>query len=490
MLKYIFLGISKNKKLYIPLFCILALMLFALAVTFTIRMQVAAMGDNPMGIVPVVAVTHRIYLDSHNYSIDDGFIARYALPEYVVGKYAFTELLAYSNILIPVSTPELRAGGWPWANFGYRFRLVLYTCIQQSIHFKAGDRAITHGRFAADINEANVSTALAEYNGLRVGDKLTLYLPLGESSQRLELEIVGIFIDNTAEIGQELPEFSTVRHPHVFPDRPDFRLHTAGGWDSLSRNQILTAAPTASALASLRGGARITDGIISTDDMGAAATQVAMIKRSLTLYFPGYNTVVYYLRDGQSAATFVSYLATTLPAQLVVLDNMDASRYLYRVLSLYSQNATRLLIGFGMVNVLFCVLLIFYVLKGRTYDIGVLRAKGMSRLRVTSWLTGEIFVVAVLAFSAAVGLYFAAYVPLVEHIYDFQELVVNVDWGFRAPLNSMAVTRARNFEFRTLISPRQLLLGFVATVVLTGLSAFGAVLYVARHEPMKTITGY
>jgi hypothetical protein len=298
---------------------------------------------------------------------------------------------------------------------------------------------------AENIYECNISVELAEFNGLSIGDEIEL-----KDFYPIELEIVGIYSDNSEELSKEL---------NIISDKLDDNGYTIfASRTSISRNHILT---TLNSLAD-----------ISTWYPWEAA----------------YNTVVYYMRNEQSIPAFIELIEETLPWEYAVFDSLDVMRYVRTIIDRTANSFRWLLLIFGTVSLVFITLILFHILKMRTYDIGVFRAKGMPRARVSVILALEVFIVFSLAFIAAVSLYFTAFSKVAGFMYGEMQAAFSRDsYGL---YSIEAVNAGREYIYTAQTGILEFGMGFAALSLFALALTASVTLFISRHEPMKTMTRY
>lgn len=474
MSKYIFINIFKTKKLYIPLFFIFALIMFTLICAFSIYESVSATQEKQYGNYAAAAIVTKNMYEGNRVLIDENFIESYADAEYVTDYYAFKENNAGSEFLNMVSSKTTDSyGARPWAdrfNGEMPFDLIAYSDISKSTHFRIGDREIKEGRFAGNTNECNISEELATLNNLSVGDSLEIYLNFYDK-EYYTFEIVGIFENGTEEITSELAllsykitGYSAIENSGI----EEIEGRMAGEMSTASRvnitgNQILTAAPSSEDLAALH-----------------------FMNLSL-----GYDTVAYYASNEQSIIEYADKISESLPEQFVVLDSADMMRTIRYIIDKTESSFISLFAIVSVIGGLFGALIIFYALKDRTYDIGVFRVLGMPRIKVTALIVSEILVISVAAAAAAWGLYFIVFAQIADFVYKTQGNALITDSILsdikRTSYDTSIVIAARDSEFIANANILTLIGSFTAIAVLTLLTGVFAVLFIVRHEPMKTM---
>jgi len=462
IIKYSFINIIKNIKLHIPLFVITAFALFALMSVFTVHNNVLSAKEEQFGEYAVVAISSKGGTHTQPTVITNEWVERHALSELTIDHYAFNEFWAGSETLSPILSSAADIWGLPFeVPFGGTMPLTLlaYSDINKSTHFKFGDRRIVDGRFAQNTNECNISAELAELNSLSIGDTIEIYLYY-HNPDFFSFEIVGIYEDNTEKISNELP-LVTSRiidksiHGEIYNTKS-----TTVSQDSINLNQILTAAP-------------------SSIDLTALAVM------NLDL---GYRTAVFYVHDEKSILAYIEEINDILPDDLMTYDSADMMRYVHHVLDRTSNSFHWLLAITYIINVIFCTLIIFYILKDRTYDIGVYRAKGMSLTKVAFTLTSEIIIVSVLSFLAAGILYITTFIYVSNAMYYLQDTFTSNDSSFWLDFSAEVMHAARGYEFSATVGFVELIYGFLATIAHIIIVGFATTLFISRHEPMKTMT--
>jgi len=433
--------------------------------------------------------------------MNNDFMDRYAQSRYVIGHYAFTHRTARSHTLAPIPlsvyfpityryaeitgmyhqtyyvTEEnmhflFRPFPPSWHTVGMTgtpFSLNIYSDISKSTHFWLGDRAIVEGRFAENIHEANVSIDLAEKNNLSLGDIIEINIshPVALYPNYVSFMIVGFFSDYTGEIINELNLILPIWVPetrYIFRNRQDYEIILAG-WDTISRNQILTAAPDTSYL---------------------EAINPPWISTFIDL---GHETAVFYVRDLHAIGAFINDISGDLHPYMMTLDSGDTLRFIRQNITNTADAMFRVLSVTLLAGGFFNAVLLFLIFKSRVYDICVFRARGMSRMGVAAFFTVEVGIIALVAYAVAGFLYVNLYTTVLEGVARIQTGLFNIG----IPTNTTDVWMNQAFQLRELelyTSSLPLLLGFAAVVIFTCLAGIGASLFIARHEPLKTMARY
>jgi putative ABC transport system permease protein len=212
--------------------------------------------------------------------------------------------------------------------------------------FDEGLRMVAEGRFPTAYGEAMVSMALAELNGLTLGDPIRLYgsLSSGEGDERVnrqvvhDLVIVGIYFDMTPE-------------------------NAAGGFVRASflnrRNEVLTTLETV------------------INPLGEGESGITI-------------TAVYYLREPSLLPDFEN-AARALGLSDLLLVTTNEAEYLAivePVAGLRGITSTFLVIVLTLGGIVLMVLASISV-RERKYEIGVLRAMGMKKNKLALGLMAE-----------------------------------------------------------------------------------------------------
>jgi len=426
----------------------------------------------------------------HDIFFEDYFYEEDFFYEYVTAFYTYTEERVDSNSLAFVPPPDISYLVYYGADvegqieffINIPFRLQIYSDISMSSFFWWGNRWLINGKFAKTPYEVNISTQLAELNNLHVGDYIEIIIrPLG-MREYLDFKIVGVFADYSEEIWSEL---HFVGHSIMT------------GSNSLTRNHILTAAPSSSDLI------RFFPATIDIGD-GTNMAITPNVREIRPGYFDfgggftsygtyshnGFQFAVFYVHDEQSIFAFGDVLEDILPETLAFDDSGGIARVFHRILTQTLNSFTWMLGIAGLVCIIFCILLLYYVLKSRTYNIGVLRARGMSRWNISLLLAIETLFVAIIGFLLAAVLYFIFFEPFIRYI-NFQNIfTIFHNWDF---LNGSNFWLAQDgfrhaYEFTAPASAFDMLAGLVAIVGFVTIVSFFATLFIARNEPMKTLT--
>jgi len=480
MTKYTILNIIKYKRQYIPLLLILILVLFIFLCIFAISENIKIAHEQHIGRYAAVAIVPReSYYNASSRDvaiIGDDFITGLASQEYIYDYYAFIERRSGSYTLEPYR-PVLPENQWAWEirsnNLNpMMFDLMIYSDIEKSTHFKLGSRMIAEGRFAENINECNISTVLAELNGLSVGDIIEINVfrfdpPNPGRFLKFEFIIVGIYEDNTDEVTNELAL--------VFPGILDAFINHDGVFtiygkhasqDNISRNQILTTLP-----------------FYDTD---------IEVFENLDIGY-GFDALVFYVNDETSIFTFIDEFGDSLSEEYIVMDSADIIRSVFLISEKVQKSFFLLFVIASVICAVFSALLIFYILSNRIYDISVFRARGMPRVVIAAFVSSEALFVSLLSFTMTWVLYTHTFEIVGNFLYknrgnSFTNMTIIYN-GHR--LNGRAFFDALiNHELFMVANPYMFIAGVICITIFTAIIGLATVLFISRHEPIKTMTEY
>ena len=234
------------------------------------------------------------------------------------------------------------------------FKFSAYSDISYIESFVNGTNKITEGEIFDNDNTDNViiiSSDLASENNLQVGDKITFYSS-SDSSKTIELEIIGIYEDSS-----------------------DNSENFMGMNAMMSSNQIYTTVTAMQQILELKDSTNNTLNakfyLNNSDDLEAFSNELR--DKGLSEY--------YSINDNSE-----NVLATLKPIQNI------------------SSFSITFLIVICIVAVIVIGILTMINIRDRKYEIGVLRAIGMSKLKVMAQLLIEILIVTIIAIILGIGI--------------------------------------------------------------------------------------
>ncbi|MDR2600216.1 MAG: FtsX-like permease family protein, partial [Oscillospiraceae bacterium] len=147
-----------------------------------------------------------------------------------------------------------------------------------------------------------------------------------------------------------------------------------------------------------------------------------------------------------------------------------------------------------LICLVLCTLILFFVLKSRIYDIGVFRTRGMPRINVAMFITGEIFVVTTFAFIIAMIVYWNTFLNFIRYQYSLEDTALMIQFS------NFGKVEGRYFDvltFRDFLSvheaflptnPYIFIIVFLISILITVIIGLASVFFISRHEPMKIMT--
>ena len=360
------------------------------------------------------------------------------------------------------------------------FTVAGYSSLQAMTKFADGTAMITDGEmFDAQSNEMNciISSELAFYNDLSVGDVITLVNPNVED-ETYDLTIAGIYVDTeSGDMGGQL-RFSTSQDP--------------ANLIGVSHNtlQIIMDSSASSA-------------VVETTDFGFEISTALSGQLSGTFVF----------NDKDDYDGFAEELtAMGLPEQYALLSS-DISSYESAVIPLrnLSEYAATLLLIVLAIGVVILVVINVFNIRERKYEVGVLTAIGIKKGKVAMQFVTELLCVTLVAIVIGAVIGAAISVPVSNELLSAQIEQVQSqtpaqeetlggpgfgggrgNWQMAAPIisafmpgNQTEVSYLDKIDATISFSIISQLIGI--GIILTLVSSFAAVVFVMRYEPLKIL---
>ena len=303
--------------------------------------------------------------------------------------------------------------------------------------FTLGLRELDEGRLFAASGECMVSRDFDDLNGLKLGDQLELQDVNSTDVEMLHLTICGIYLDITTP-------------------QPN-----GGNWAvNNRRNEILTSFST-------------------LEEHSNAGL---------------YVTAVYYLKNPDLAAEFESYVKENGLHEVYNV-NVDAESYnrvVKPVESLKSISAAFLAVIL-LVGCLILILLSMLGVRERKYEIGVLRAMGMPKVKVAFGLICESVCIMALCLCIGLGIGGLIAQPVSDAIVNrqagFMEQHPQADYGdILSSTNGMNETPPTLQEVRIVQTPESVAFTFMISLALGLLTNIAGIFYITRYEPVKILS--
>ena len=344
------------------------------------------------------------------------------------------------------------------------FRLTAYSDFSYLEDFISGTKKIVEGTMIEKDNTDNViviSEDLAEENDLSLNDTVTLYAT--DEDTTYEFTIVGIYED-TSDVSED---------------------SFAGMTSMNSRNQMYTN------LTSLN------EVLEDNEDTTTENTKRMMSKDGLSAKF--------YLEDNDTIDEFESEVREKgLSTYYSINTNESETLATLEPIQNISNFSMTFLIVIFIVGAIVLTVINLINIRERKYEIGVLRAIGMSKLKVTAQLVSEIFIVSIISLLIGTSIGTLASQPVANmmlngEIESYKEEVTNTQNNFgnsnfqrpsmnqnNNPINQMANTDyvdslSVNIDIITII---QLI---CVSMSLTLISGIVAVLSINKYEPNKIL---
>lgn len=303
--------------------------------------------------------------------------------------------------------------------------------------FAVGLRELDEGSFFKTSGECMVSRDFADLNGLQLGDPLELQDVNNTEVEPLHLTICGIYLDITT------PQ----------PDGGDWALNNR-------RNEILASFST---LAD-----HSTSGL--------------------------YVTAVYYLKNPGLADEFENYVRKSGLHEVYNI-NVDAESYnrIVKPVESLKSISTTFLAVILLVGCLILILLSMLGVRERKYEIGVLRAMGMSKAKVAFGLICESVCIMVLCLCIGLGVGGFIAQPVSNRIMQEQETLVNprpqADYGdIISSTAGVNETASALQEMDIILTPESIAFTAAISLLLGLLTNITGIFYITRYEPMKILT--
>lgn len=327
------------------------------------------------------------------------------------------------------------------------FKITAYSDVSYISDFVNGNSKITSGTMITNDNDNNeiiISEDLAEENDLEVGDTITFYLP-SDSDTTYEFEIIGIFKTTTDTTDENFMNMTALN----------------------SQNQIYT---TVAAM----------NNILEDADTS----------NSLNAKF--------YLTNSDDLETFTEEVREKgLSDYYTVTDNTDEITATLEPIENISNFSLTFLIIILIVGAIILTVINLLNIRDRKYEIGVLRAIGMSKGKLILELITELFIVAVVAFiiGTTIGKLISQPVTnkmLENEINSYQTEVQSREEnfggkGFENPQNRGASTTNYVDNLTVTLELSTLLELFGVSILLVIISGAVSVIFVTKYEPNKIL---
>lgn len=371
-------------------------------------------------------------------------------------------------------------GGFGGAAMG-DFSITGYSSESAMARFVSGESQITEGAVfdpATSDCDCLISSELAVFNGLSVGDDFTLENPNSEG-ETYSFTIVGIYENASSDLESGQMRFGTANDPA--------NLICAG------YNAVNALAEQSSAVA-----------VTETDENGLEITTALFLQTSGTFVFG--NKADY--------DSFEKEIRGKGLSEYYTLSSMDLNRYAESLVPLENLSgfaSTMLAVILGVGAVILVVVNIFNI-RERKYEVGVLTAIGIKKTKVAAQFVIELLAVTLIAIIIGTGIGAVISVPVSNNLLSSQVQAQETahssleqrfgrpgppDGGVMVPEGFGGPTLGEGGAFRSSIEyinsinagvDLDILLKLIGIgVLLTVLSSLAGVVFVMRYDPLTIL---
>ncbi|MBO5138901.1 MAG: ABC transporter permease [Bacilli bacterium] len=350
------------------------------------------------------------------------------------------------------------------------FRITSYSNFAYLDDFTSSIKKITSGQMIDDSFDGNIiviSEALAKENDLDIDSEITFYIPSNED-YTMTFKVVGIYEDNSLSDSDNFMNMNALN----------------------SSNQIYTNIESVQEI--LNNSENDNSKIVSNNGL------------NVKVYLKNNDGLEKYTKEVQSKGLSDYYS--------VVTNEDNILRTLKPVQNIASFSLTFLIVIL-IIGIVILMVINFLNIRDRKYEIGVLRAIGMSKIRVTTLLILEIFFVALI--SLFVGTFGGAILSqpitnkmLASEISSYNEDVKNIQGnfgghGFERPsrnvndmyeslnMNGKKSIGFSNTDYVDSLTVKldivTILQLFIIVILLTITSGFVASMFVNKYNPNKIL---
>jgi len=363
------------------------------------------------------------------------------------------------------------------------FAVTGYSAEDAMINFINGTSKITNGEMfdiaSADMN-CLISYELALFNGLSVGDTITLANPNAEE-ETYTFTITGIYSHSSSSESSNFPRFSTAMDP---------------------ANSIYISYDALQAIVEHSASVAVTETDVNGFEISTAVT--------------GQLSSTFVLSSHADYENFGEELTARGLSEYYMLSSSDISNYEASLVPL--QNLSRfamtlLFIVLAIGGVILIVINVFNI-RERKYEVGVLTAIGIKKGKVAMQFVTELLCVTLIAIVIGAGVGAAVSVPVSNNllsvqIEQMQSQAVNQETNFGRVAGGMAGGRQNiqggrntmidifsgnradvNYLDQINTTVNFSILGQLIGIgiILTIISSLAAVVFVMRYEPLKILT--
>ncbi len=319
-----------------------------------------------------------------------------------------------------------------------------YTDLNQLTDFIEGTRKITSGKVFSDLNECIISTELAEKNGLDVGDTISVRTVVKSERETLDLKVSGIYLDAKPTGQDNLFSFQNPKNDVIV------------GFDTLE--QLDSANYT------------VESSFILSDPNKVDEFEKELKSKGLPeAYYISADTEVYnqILAPTEGISQTVSYF-------LVVI----------------------LIVGVGVL-----ILLSVLIIRERKYEIGVLRARGLSKWKIALQFIVENLAMSIICLVISMSVTALIAQPVADSLLAKQkettqqqndqqdnfQSVFNIDYE-ETSFGNDASNISETSQVKVSFGLDEIMKIILMTLLISILSSLVSVIYISKNEPMKILT--
>lgn len=311
--------------------------------------------------------------------------------------------------------------------------------------FKTETRKITDGKMYKNLNECIVSEQYAKLNNLSVGDTIEVDSYYKNDPMTHKLTVVGIYIDNTM-IGTNNEEITSI---------------------SNRNNEILTSFETATGMKMFEQFGNVSAQYFLKDPAQLPAYEKELREKGLADYYKvttdeaGYKKVV-------GPVEGLAKVTNTFLTVVLILGSM------------------------------ILILLSILAIRERKYEIGVLRAMGMKKVKVALGLLTEMIVITGICLVLGLGTGMVASQPVADNLLANQiELAQensningNAQMGGSTGLGAPAFSTEDKplSELQVNLNTDAVMKIILISFALAGISSIAGIMYITKYEPIKILS--
>lgn len=314
----------------------------------------------------------------------------YSMQSSINGSENFQAVTDEENSTNDNSNSNSRPDGIGGMNFSQGdFTIIGYSNYSAMTNFVSGSNKVTDGEILdleGNENECIISTQLADFNNLNIGDKITLTNPSAED-QNFDFVITGFYTYTSENNSEFNMGFSSAMDPAN-------QIYTS----FKSLNEIVTDTKENSTT--------------SVDDNGREQTTALRGTVNSTYVFSSIEKLNNFKKDVKTMGLSSDYKVSSTD-----VSNYEASILPIKNTAKFANMMLWLILSIG--GIILIVLNMFNI-RERKYEVGVLTAIGMKKSKVTLQFVTELFVVTFISIIIGTGIGAVLSVPLSNNLLESQ----------------------------------------------------------------------